>query len=137
MQRSGRPELLFASAAIGTLVGAAAVAAAIGKDFEGQDVASVALVIGGGVAGAVAGTVIATPLVPQYIPDNQAFFALGATWIGAAEGMGARLPLAAGQHQQRHGGAEIVRTGGSLAGPRSATSCARRSWAACPAWRSA
>src|SRR6185436_17618568 len=57
-------------------------------DFEGQDVASVALVIGGGVAGAVAGTVVATPLIPQYITDNQAFFALGATWIGAAEGMG-------------------------------------------------
>ncbi len=88
VQRSGRPELLFASGLMGALLGAGAVAAAIGKDFEGQDVASIALVIGGGVAGAVAGTVIATPLIPQYIPDNQAFFALGATWIGAAEGMG-------------------------------------------------
>jgi len=88
VQRSGRPELLFASGLMGALLGAGAVAAAIGKDFEGQDVASIALVIGGGVAGAVAGTVIATPLIPQYIPDNQAFFALGATWVGAAEGMG-------------------------------------------------
>ena len=88
VQRSGRPELLFASGLMGALLGAGAIAAAIGKDFEGQDVASVALVIGGGVAGAVAGTVVATPLIPQYIPDNQAFFALGATWIGAAEGMG-------------------------------------------------
>ena len=34
VQRSGRPELLFASAAIGTLVGAAAVAAAIGSDLS-------------------------------------------------------------------------------------------------------
>jgi hypothetical protein len=88
VQRSGRPELLFASGLMGALLGAGAVAAAIGKDFEGQDVASIALVTGGGVAGAVAGTVVGTPLIPQYIPDNQAFFALGATWIGAAEGMG-------------------------------------------------
>jgi PEGA domain-containing protein len=88
VQRSGRPELLFASGLIGALVGAGAIAAAIGKDFEGQDVASVALVTGGGVAGAVAGTVIGTPLIPSYIPDNRAFFILGTTWIGAAEGMG-------------------------------------------------
>jgi hypothetical protein len=88
VQRSGRPELLFASGLMGALLGAGAIAAAIGQDFEGQDVASVALIVGGGVAGAVAGTVVATPLVPQYIADNQAFFVLGTTWIGAAEGMG-------------------------------------------------
>jgi hypothetical protein len=88
VQRSGRPELLFASGLMGALLGAGAIAAAIGQDFEGQDVASVALIVGGGVAGAVAGTVVATPLVPMYIPDNQAFFVLGTTWIGAAEGMG-------------------------------------------------
>ena len=41
VQRSGRPELLFASGLIGALLGAGAVAAAIGKDFEAQDVASV------------------------------------------------------------------------------------------------
>jgi len=88
VQRSGRPELLFASGLIGALVGAGAVAAAIGKDLEGQDVASVALITGGGIAGIVAGTVVGTPLIPSYIPDNQAFFILGTTWIGAAEGMG-------------------------------------------------
>ena len=88
VQRSGRPELLVASGLIGALVGAGAIAAAIGKDLESQDVASVALITGGGIAGAVAGTVVGTPLIPQYIPDNQAFFILGTTWIGAAEGMG-------------------------------------------------
>jgi hypothetical protein len=88
VQRSGRPELLVASGLIGGLLGAGAVAAAIGKDIEGQNVASVALITGGGIAGAVAGTVVGTPLIPQYIPDNQAFFILGTTWIGAAEGMG-------------------------------------------------
>src|SRR5262245_721764 len=88
VQRSGRPELLFASGLIGALLGAGAVAAAIGKDVESQDVASVALIVGGGVAGTVAGTVVGTPLIPSYIPDNQAFFVLGTTWIGAAEGMG-------------------------------------------------
>jgi len=88
VQRSGRPELLVASGLIGGLLGAGAVAAAIGKDIEGQNVASVALITGGGIAGAVAGTVVGTPLIPRYIPDNQAFFILGTTWIGAAEGMG-------------------------------------------------
>jgi len=88
VQRSGRSELLVASGLIGGLLGAGAVAAAIGKDLESTDVASVFLVTGGGLAGAVAGTVIATPLVPKYIPDNQAFFVLATTWIGAAEGMG-------------------------------------------------
>jgi hypothetical protein len=86
VQRSGRPELLFASTAIGALVGAAAVAAGIGSALSDPNVATVLLVGGGGVAGGVAGAVIATPLVPAYIPDNQALFILGSTWIGAAEG---------------------------------------------------
>ena len=86
VQRSGRPELLFASAAIGTLVGAAAVAAAIGSHLSDPHIATVLLVGGGGVAGGVAGAVIATPLIPAYIPDNRALFILGSTWIGAAEG---------------------------------------------------
>ncbi len=86
VQRSGRPELLFASVAIGTLVGAAAVAAAIGPRLSDPRIATVLLVGGGGVAGGVAGAVIATPLVPTYIPDNRALFILGSTWIGAAEG---------------------------------------------------
>jgi hypothetical protein len=86
VQRSGRPELLFASAAISTLVGAAAVAAAIGPNLSNPHIATVLLVGGGGVAGGVAGAVIATPLIPAYIPDNRALFILGSTWIGAAEG---------------------------------------------------
>jgi hypothetical protein len=88
VQRSGRPELLVASSLIGGVLGAGAVAAAIGKDIDDQNVSSVLLVTGGAIAGGVAGAVISTPLVPQYVPDNQAFFILGSTWIGAAEGMG-------------------------------------------------
>jgi hypothetical protein len=88
VQRSGRPELMVASGLIGGLLGAGAVAAAIGRDIDQQNVSSILLATGGGIAGAVAGAVVATPLVPAYIPDNQAFFILGSTWIGAAEGMG-------------------------------------------------
>ncbi len=85
-QRSGRPELLVASAIIGGFFGAGAVAAAIGKDIDSQNVATVLLMSGGGLAGAVAGALIATPFVPHYIPDNRALFIIGATWIGGAEG---------------------------------------------------
>jgi hypothetical protein len=85
-QRSGRPELIFASGLIGAFVGAGAVAAAIGKELQNPDVASVLLLTGGGVAGGIVGALIATPLVPRYIPDNRALFILGAMWVGAAEG---------------------------------------------------
>ena len=85
-QRSGRPELLVASGIIGGFVGAGAVAAAIGKPLEDQNVATVLLAGGGGIAGAIAGALIATPFVPRYIPDNRALFILGSMWIGAAEG---------------------------------------------------
>ena len=78
VQRSGRPELLVASGLIGGLVGAGAVAAAIGKELDdpGRRV---------GRAGHAAAASRArsrarssrTPLVPQYIPDNQALFILG------------------------------------------------------------
>jgi hypothetical protein len=90
-QRSGRPELVVVSSILGGLLGAGAVAAAIGKNLDNSNVASVLLIGGGGIAGAVAGAVIATPLVPQYIPDNQALFILGGMWIGAAEGAGAGM----------------------------------------------
>jgi hypothetical protein len=85
-QRSGRPELLVASALIGGFLGAGAVAAAIGKDIDSQNVATVLLVGGGGIAGTIVGALIATPLVPRYIPDNRALFVLGSMWMGAAEG---------------------------------------------------
>jgi hypothetical protein len=90
-QRSGRPELIVASALIGGFVGAGAVAAAIGGDLEDPNVAAVLLVSGGGVAGVIAGALIATPLVPRYITDNRALFVIGAMWIGAAEGVGAGI----------------------------------------------
>jgi hypothetical protein len=85
-QRSGRPELIVASGIIGGFIGAGGVAAAIGRNVGGQNVATVLLTGGGGVAGAIAGALIATPLVPRYIPDNRAFFILGLMWMGAAEG---------------------------------------------------
>jgi hypothetical protein len=87
-QRSGRPELLFASALLGGFVGAGAVAAAIGKDLDNQNVASVLLATGGGFTGAVVGGLLATPFVPGYIPDNRALFIIGGMWVGALEGFG-------------------------------------------------
>jgi hypothetical protein len=91
IQRSGRPELLFASTLIGGFVGAGAVAAAIGKDLEDPGVASVLLLGSGGIAGAIAGYLVATPIVPRYIPDNRALFILGTMWIGGADGAGIGL----------------------------------------------
>jgi hypothetical protein len=85
-QRSGRPELIAASAVIGGFVGAGAVAAAIGSELEDPGVAAVLLLSSGGLAGIIAGALVATPLVPDYIPDNRALFILGNMWIGALEG---------------------------------------------------
>jgi hypothetical protein len=87
-ERSGRTELLVASAVVGGLVGAGAVAAAIGSHFDDQGVSSLLFTTGGAIAGGIAGALVATPLVPQYIPDNRALFILGGMWIGAAEGAG-------------------------------------------------
>ena len=87
-QRSGRRELIAASGVLGAFIGAAAVAAAIGRDLNGQSVSSVLLSTGGGISGAALGILLATPLVPDYIPDNRALFIIGAMWIGAAEGFG-------------------------------------------------
>ena len=85
-QRSGRPELVVASAFMGAFLGAGVVAAAIGSDIDTPGVATVLLTGGGGVAGAIAGALIATPIVPRYIPDNRALFILGTMWMGLAEG---------------------------------------------------
>ncbi len=87
-QRSGRPELIFASALLGGFVGAGAVAAAINKNLQAQNVESVLLATGGFISGAAIGALLATPLVPKYIPDNRALFIIGGMWIGAAEGFG-------------------------------------------------
>jgi hypothetical protein len=85
-QRSGRPELIVASAIIGGFFGAGAVAAAIGKNLDSQNVATVLLTGGGGLAGTIAGALVATSFVPRYIPDNRALFIIGTMWIGGAEG---------------------------------------------------
>jgi hypothetical protein len=87
-QRSGRPELIVASAFLGGLVGAIAVAAAINKNLENQNTESVLLATGGFISGAAIGGLLATPLVPRYIPDNRALFIIGGMWIGAVEGFG-------------------------------------------------
>ncbi|HXU63351.1 MAG TPA: tetratricopeptide repeat protein, partial [Polyangia bacterium] len=85
-QRSGRPELLGASAVVGGLFGAGAVVAAIGSSFQDPKVSSVLLASGGAIAGGVIGLLVATPLVPTYIPDNRAFFIMGGMWIGLVDG---------------------------------------------------
>ena len=87
-QRSGRPELIVASSVMGALIGAGAVAAAIGKPLQSPGVASVLLVTGGGISGGIAGALIAQPLV-RYIPDNRALYIMGDMWIGAVEGFSA------------------------------------------------
>lgn len=87
-QRSGRPELIFTAGAIGGLVGAAAVAAAIGEPLEDAQVSAVLLTGGGGLTGVVVGALAANALVPRYVPDNRALFIIGAMWIGAVEGAG-------------------------------------------------
>jgi hypothetical protein len=86
-QRSGRPELVVTSAVMGGLVGAGAVAAAIGKDLQKPEVASVLLISGGLAAGVITGALVATTLVPRYVADNRALFILGGMWVGAAEGV--------------------------------------------------
>ncbi|HEY4394618.1 MAG TPA: PEGA domain-containing protein, partial [Polyangia bacterium] len=54
-QRSGRPELLAASAVVGGLFGAGAVIAAIGGSFQDPNVSSVLLATGGAVSGGIVG----------------------------------------------------------------------------------
>ncbi|HVT08753.1 MAG TPA: tetratricopeptide repeat protein [Polyangia bacterium] len=85
-QRSGRPELLGAATVVGGLFGAGAVVAAIGGSFQDRNVSSVLLASGGAIAGGIVGLLVATPLVPEYIPDNKAFFIMGAMWIGLVDG---------------------------------------------------
>jgi hypothetical protein len=86
VQRSGRPELLGASALLGGLVGAGAVAAGIGNELETPEVSSVSFMIGGALTGGVAGALIANSIVPGYVPDSRALFVIGGMWIGVAEG---------------------------------------------------
>src|SRR4029077_13766618 len=58
VQRSGRPELVIASALLGGPVGAGAVVAGIGDALESPNVASVLLVGGGAFSGVVAGALV-------------------------------------------------------------------------------
>jgi hypothetical protein len=86
VQRSGRPELVVASAIMGALVGAGAVAAGLGSHVNGPNASSLGLAFGGALTGAVAGVLVANNVVPSYIPDNRGLFVIGGMWIGAAEG---------------------------------------------------
>jgi hypothetical protein len=89
VQRSGRPELVFASAVMGGLIGAGAV---VGTVYEAQEnskpgaVAAVSLSLGGALVGTIGGALLANRFVPSYMPDNRALFVIGGMWIGAAEG---------------------------------------------------
>ena len=96
VQRSGRPELIAASSVLMGFVGAAAVAAAIGKKLESPDVSAVLLTSGGGLTGFVTGALASSVLVPSYIPDNRALLVIGAMWIGAAEGAGVGISVEQG-----------------------------------------
>jgi hypothetical protein len=41
---------------------------------------------GGAVSGGIVGWLVASPIIPTYIPDNQALFILGGMWMGLADG---------------------------------------------------
>src|SRR3569832_155461 len=86
VQRSGRPELVVASAIMGALVGAGAVAAGLGSQLDDTKASSLGLEFGGALTGAVAGVLVANNVVPNYIADNRGLFVIGGMWIGAAEG---------------------------------------------------
>lgn len=86
VQRSGRPEIVVASAVMGALVGAGAVAAGLGKNLGAEQVSSWGFALGGALTGAVAGVLVANNFVPTYIPDNRGLFVIGGMWIGTAEG---------------------------------------------------
>ncbi len=115
---------------LGAFIGAAAVAAAIGRDLNDQSVSSVLLATGGGISGAALGILLATPLVPDYIPDNRALFIIGAMWIGAAEGFGTGVVGLSGRDALRRA---LPRPAfRSPAAPSSAISCGLASSAASP-----
>lgn len=86
LQRSGRPELVVASAIMGALVGAGAVAAGLGSHLDEKNVSSLGLAFGGALTGAVAGVLVSNNTAPNYIADNRGLFVIGGMWIGAAEG---------------------------------------------------
>lgn len=83
VQRSGRPELIGFWAGAGALAGATGMLAR----FEGvKNTASGTLVASAGLVGGIAGGLIANAYAPDYLPDNQALFRIGAMGIGAVDG---------------------------------------------------
>ena len=92
VQRSGRPELVFATAAMGGLIGAGAVAGAVvaakelATEGTADNISLAGFTLGGALGGTVVGGLVGGSLVPSYIPDNQAFFVIGGMWVGVAEG---------------------------------------------------
>ena len=87
VQRSGRPELLFASWLIGGLRGRGRGRRGIGEDLESPNVASVLLVTGGGIAGAVAGTLVGRRSSPATSPTTRRSSSSGPSGSAPAEGM--------------------------------------------------
>jgi hypothetical protein len=88
VQRSGRPELVVASIAMGALIGAGALAGTIAaaNEVDPTNVAAASLMLGGALAGGIGGALLGNRFVPSYIPDNRALFVIGGMWIGVAEG---------------------------------------------------
>ena len=134
-QRSGRRELIAASGVLGAFIGAAAVAAAIGRDLDDQSVSSVLLATGGGISGAALGILLATPLVPDYIPDNRALFIIGGDVDRRRGGVRGRRRRVPGRDALRRG--LLPLHPGALPPRCSAISCAPASSAASRGWGSA
>lgn len=97
VQRSGRPELVFATAVMGGLIGAGIVAGAVAAAKElatenqatvntADKISLVGFTLAGALGGAVVGGLVGGSFVPSYIPDNQALFVIGGMWVGTAEG---------------------------------------------------
>jgi hypothetical protein len=97
VQRSGRPELIGFWSVIGGVIGGGLVFSELGPeifDLTTQDeVRPTLLTAVGAGAGAAVGGLVATRFTPDYIPDNKALFRIGATWIGALQGVTLALAI--------------------------------------------
>lgn len=93
VRRSGRPELIGFWVGAGALGGAAAVAALLQAPVQVSRPITPAnsLLLGAAAASGGAAALLSSAFVPEYIPDNLALHRIGASWVGAAEGLGLGL----------------------------------------------
>ncbi|MDZ4696599.1 MAG: PEGA domain-containing protein [Deltaproteobacteria bacterium] len=112
VQRSGRPELMAFWTAMAGVAGAGAIAAKLQPDNL-ADVTSAtnSLLLGAAVASGATGALVANALLPDYIPDNQALFRIGAVWTGAVEGAALGLAVDARAKGAWIGGVAGLTTG--------------------------